>query len=107
MKKLLGAAAAACMLLASPAYAAPQDFTIVNHTGHSVLTLNVSPSASNQWGPDILGVEVLHNGESGHVSFDPDEDHCMYDIRVTYDDGDTGDWRHINLCQTSEIELTA
>ena len=107
MKKLLGAAAAACMLLASPAYAAPQDFTIVNHTGHSVLTLNVSPSASNQWGPDILGVEVLHNGESGHVSFDPDEDHCMYDIRVTYDDGDTGDWRQINLCQTSEIELTA
>jgi hypothetical protein len=109
MNKLLIAAAAMAGAAFAPiaAWAAPQDFTIVNHTGHSVLTLNVSATASNEWGPDILGVEVLHNGESGHVSFDPDEDHCLYDIRVTYDDGDTGDWRRLNLCQLSTIELTA
>ena len=35
-----------------------------------------------------------------------DEDQCHYDIRATYDDGDTGDWRNINLCATTTITLT-
>jgi hypothetical protein len=105
MKKLLVAIAFIFSSMASPAFAAPQDFTIVNNTGHTVLTLNVSPSGEDKWGPDILGTEVLATGASAEVTFDRGIDHCNFDIRVTYDDGDTGDWRNVNLCETTEMEL--
>ena len=106
MRKFLMAAALAVAAVSSAAYAAMQDFTLNNRSGHTVVTLNVSPSSSNDWGPDILGVDVLANGESAEITFDRDEDQCMWDIRATYDDGDVGDWRGINLCETSEINLT-
>lgn len=86
------------------AWFAPQDFTIHNQTGHVVVTLNVSPSSETRWGPDILGREVLGDGESAEITFDR-SDVCLWDIRVTYDDGDTGDWRQINLCETTDITL--
>jgi hypothetical protein len=86
--------------------AANQDFTLVNNTGHTVMTLNVSPSNSNQWGPDILGQNVLPNGESAQVSFERGQDQCEWDIRATYDDGDTTDARGANLCQISTVTLT-
>lgn len=106
MKKLLIALAFIFSSLASPALAAPQDFTIVNDSGHTVMTLNVSPTEEDEWGPDILGTEVLANGERAEVTFDRDADNCHYDLRATYDDGETGDWRNINLCETATITLT-
>lgn len=105
-KAIASAAAFAGVLLsATTALAQEQDFTVINRTGYVVVTMNVSPSDSTQWGPDILGSEVLADGESAEVSFDVAEDDCYWDIRVTYDDGDTGDWRQINLCETSTITL--
>jgi len=106
MKKIFVVIALLFSTLATVAYAAQQDFTITNHTGQTVMTLNVSPTSENSWGPDILGVDVLGNGESAEISFDRDEDDCVWDIRVTYEDGDTGDWRGINLCETTDVELT-
>ncbi|MGZ8282606.1 MAG: hypothetical protein ACXWUN_06590 [Allosphingosinicella sp.] len=92
--------------LATAAYAAQQDFTVVNDTGQTVMTLNVSPSDENAWGPDILGADVLGDGESAEVSFDRDEDRCEWDIRVTYEDGDTGAWGGIDLCETVTVTLS-
>ncbi|MGQ0588918.1 MAG: hypothetical protein ACT4N8_05215 [Sphingosinicella sp.] len=106
MRKLMIAAAVALSMAATAAYAAIQDFTIHNSTGQAIMTLNVSPSDSNDWGPDILGVDVLGAGESAEVSFDPGDDQCEWDIRVTYEDDDTGDWRGIDLCSTTDINLT-
>lgn len=91
---------------ATPA-GAQQDFTIVNNTGQSVMTLNVSPSDSNQWGPDILGQNVLPNGQQGQVQFARGQDQCNWDIRATFEGGQTGDWRGVNLCETTTITLTA
>src|SRR3954463_2612152 len=68
---------------------ARQNFTVVNNTGHVVVTLNVSPSNENSWGPDILGRDVLANGESAAITFERGETQCMWDIKATYDDGDT------------------
>jgi hypothetical protein len=86
---------------------AQQDFTIVNNTGNTVMTLNVSPSNENEWGPDILGQDTLGNGERAQISFARGQDQCNWDIRVTYDDNETGDWRGINLCETATVTLTA
>ena len=84
-----------------------QNFTLVNNTGHVVTTLNVSPSNSNEWGPDILGRDVLANGESAQITFPRGETQCNWDIKATYDDGDTTDQRGVNLCQITSVTLTA
>jgi hypothetical protein len=83
-----------------------QNFTITNQTGHTVMTLNVSPSNEDNWGPDILGSNVLSNGESASVTFPRAETQCQWDIRATYDDGDTTDVRGVNLCQVTTVNLT-
>ena len=105
MKKLAIAVLMA-FTTATAAFAAQQDFTIVNNTGQAIITLNVSPADSNQWGPDILGADVLAADEQAEISFSNEEEQCSWDIRVTYEDGDTGDWRGIDLCETVTVELS-
>jgi hypothetical protein len=91
---------------AAPA-AGQQNFNLVNNTGHTVVTLNVSASNENSWGPDILGRDTLANGETAQITFPHGETQCNFDIRATYDDNDTTDARGINLCQTATVTLTA
>ena len=106
MRKIIAAGvAAASLLTATLAWAAPQDFDIHNKTGQAIITLQVAPSGEEEWGEDILGVDVLADDESAEVTFDRDAEACLFDIRVTYQDGDEGDWRQINLCETTDIVL--
>lgn len=84
---------------------ARQNFSVVNTTGHVVVTLNVSPTSENEWGPDILGSNVLQPGQTASVVFDRAEQQCNYDIRATYDDQDTSDLRNVNLCQVGTVNL--
>jgi hypothetical protein len=107
MRKFLIAGALLASAMSTAAFAAQQDFTITNHTGHTIVTLNVSPNNDSQWGPDILGRDVLNNGEQTEVSFDRNENQCSWDIKVTYDDGTDNDLRAVNLCETTEVEFTA
>jgi hypothetical protein len=86
---------------------ARQNFSILNSTGHTVMTVNVSPTSETSWGPDILGSQVLQNGQTLEVSFDRATAECNFDIRATYDDGDTTDMRNVNLCQTATVNLVA
>lgn len=107
MKKLWMVGALLAAATATAAWAAAQDFTLHNSSGHVIVTLNVSPSDSNQWGPDILGRDVLGDGESAEISFDRNEDQCEWDIRATFDDGAVNDERGINLCETTDVTFTA
>ena len=70
------------------------------------MTLNVSPNDSNQWGPDILGAETIADGASGQVQFVRGQEQCLWDLRATFDDGQTGDWRGVNLCEAATVTLT-
>jgi hypothetical protein len=106
MRKFLFLGALLASTISTAAFAAQQDFTITNHTGHTIVTLNVSPNNDNNWGPDILGRDVLNNGEQAEVSFDRDEAQCSWDIQVTYDDGTNNDLRGVDLCETTEVEFT-
>ncbi|HWT12015.1 MAG TPA: hypothetical protein VN231_04620 [Allosphingosinicella sp.] len=91
---------------AAAAAGSQQDFTIVNNTGRTLMTLNVSPNDENEWGPDILGADTLANGGSGQVTFARGNDQCLWDLRATFDDGQSGDWRGVNLCETTTVTLT-
>lgn len=86
---------------------ARQSFTVVNQTGHVIVTLNVSPQDSNRWGPDLLGSEVLANGESASVTLDNTEAECVWDIRIGYDDQTQNDERGVNLCEIDTVTFAA
>ena len=106
MRKFLIAGALLASAMATAAFAARQDFTITNHTGHTIMTLNVSPHSDTRWGPDILGRDTLANGESAQITFPHGETQCNFDIKATYDDGDTTDMRNVNLCTVATVTLT-
>lgn len=82
-----------------------QDFTLTNQTGYPIVQLNISPQNQIQWGPDVLGSGWLANGESAQVSFDGGNV-CVWDFRVTYEDGDVSEWRGVNLCENRQVTLT-
>lgn len=86
--------------------AARQNFTVVNTTGQTVLTLHVSSVNDQNWGPDILGTSVIASGATAQVTFERDQSECMWDIRAVYVDGDTSELRGINLCEVGTVTLT-
>ena len=97
------AAMIGALVTSSAAFAGLQDFTAVNRTGHTIMTMNVSASSDTEWGPDLLGSDVLPNGRSADVTFDRTDGECLWDIRVTYDDGDSNDLRQVNLCRVATV----
>ena len=106
MKKLGLAAIAAFAFLSGPAAAAAQqDFTILNNTGYVIERVYVSASKTDEWEEDVLGEDVLEDGNRVKIRFDKDEESCLFDIRVAYTDGETADWHGINLCEVSVVGL--
>ena len=103
-----GNAAAGNSAAAAPAGGdqAQQNFTVVNNTGHTVVTLKVSPTNDNNWGPDILGRATLGNGETAQITFPRNTTQCAWDIQATYDDGTNTDMRGVNLCTVATVTQT-
>ena len=87
----------------SAAAQAEAGFTFVNQSGVTVITLQMSPTGESSWGPDILGRDVLANGESAPIVFDRDENRCYWDIRSTAEGNVELDMRNVNLCETSSV----
>lgn len=85
--------------------AGKQDFDLVNATGYTILEVYVAPSASNNWEEDVLGRDILNDGETVTINFAPNQKACMYDILVVWEDGDQASWDSFNLCTASEITL--
>lgn len=108
MKTLIAkstAAVAALFLFHGVAQAGSQDFTIVNKTGYALKHIHVSETNNNSWDEDILGRDILNDGEYFEVQFGKAEKTCKWDMKVTYDDDSTAVWEGLNLCQISKLTL--
>jgi hypothetical protein len=105
--KLVIALSALSLLLALhlPVYTADQDFTLVNATGVTIDEVYVSPVAAKDWQEDVLGEDVLEDGEEVEISFSRDEDVCAWDIMIKDTDGNEIYWKKIDLCEHSRITL--
>ena len=106
MKTLLTAALLLSSTFAAPAWAGTQDFTILNNTGYPIAQVYVSASSKDQWEEDVLGRDVLPEGERTKIRFDSDEDACLWDLKVVYTDDESAEWQGINLCKVSVIALS-
>jgi hypothetical protein len=104
MKKFVIAALLA--LGSAPASAGTQDFTILNNTGYPIERLYVSASAKEEWEEDVLGEDVLPEGERTRIRFANDEEACLWDLKVVYSDEESAEWQGINLCEVAVVSLS-
>ncbi len=92
--------------LAGPAQAGDQDFLLVNQTGRVIDQLYVVPNHARTWEEDILGRDVLVNGESTSIRFSHGEQDCIWDLMVVDKQGEELWWEDINLCKYQRVVLT-
>lgn len=100
MRALIIALAMLAGIAAGPAQA-QNRFWLVNNTGDTIQTANVSASRLSNWGPDILGNGVLPSGNRVYVT--PNFGDCVLDVRVTYANGREETRMGLNACSISTI----
>ena len=105
MKTLVAGLAALLVLAAAPAVAGDQDFTLANGTGYTIEQVYVAASRSDNWEEDVMGLDVLANGEEVDILFDAAEGECNFDLKVVYDDGEEATWSRLNLCAISTVSI--
>lgn len=81
------------------------DFVIVNHTGQTIVELNISPRGEESWTGNLLHYPEVPADERAAASFSRDVELCRWDVRVTYQGGHRQSWPAINLCDTVRVEL--
>ncbi len=93
------------LLSCSVAFAGAQDFTLVNNTGQPISELYVSPASSNDWQEDVLGVDVLGDGENLHITFNNGDRATHWDLKAVLANGASLVYSDFNLKQISIITL--
>ncbi len=82
MRAMLPAVVLAAMLAAGCVIVSEDDssrVTVANESSYTLVEINLTPSYSNTWGPDLLGSDVLYPGESLTIDF---VDCGVYDMRI-------------------------
>jgi len=109
IKLAILASALAAVAFSSTAAAAPQnrrlDFKLINKSTYTVVELYVSPTTEDEWGDDILGRDVLEDGESADITFSRNATACSWDLKIVDDEEDEVTWTKLNLCEANEITL--
>lgn len=108
MKKwfAIGMTALAIAATSNISMAGDQDFTLVNKTGYELDQVYVSPASTKDWHDDVLGQDVLEDGQNVKIKFSPDNTICKYDLKVVYTiDKSEVQWGNIDLCKEEKITI--
>jgi len=92
-------------LLALPARAGMQDFTVVNQGSAAIWYIFVSPNYSDSWEEDVLGNEVLMPGFELPIAMNGYGSHCLFDIRIEDADGYAEEFFDVDLCSVSHVHF--
>lgn len=90
-----------------PALAGKQDFQLFNRTGVDIYALYIAPSGTEDWGENVLDVDVLLDGGDIGIEFDRSETAELWDVRIEDSEGEALEWDEINLLEASELILEA
>jgi len=93
------------VVLTGTAFAGRQDFTLVNQTGRDIVNLYITPSNTFYWDNDILGLDILPNGDYAHIRFSRKETDRYWDMKAEFSDGNDWIWEDIDLFSISRITL--
>lgn len=103
MKKLI-LVAVLFLFVGINSFAQEQNFTLVNGCDFVISYVYISPAASDEWGDDVLTVDVLGSGDECDVYFEG-QDECLWDIKAVADDGSSAVWSGVDLCEYYVITL--
>ena len=107
MNKTFGAAAfLAAALAASTASANDHRVEIINNTGMAMKHFYASVTSTSAWEEDILGKEVLEDGESVEVDINDGSDKCLYDFKAVFENGASLERAGIDVCKTESFTYT-
>jgi len=81
------------------------DFTLVNKTGVDIIKVFISPSEEDDWGEDVLDVDVLEDAESVELEFDEEEVAELWDLKVEDEDGTAIIWEGLDLTEIMSCTL--
>lgn len=104
----MGLVGAVLVGLAAPVPAWAQMYekiTVVNSTGYTIAEVYIAPAVSDSWEEDVLGLDVLVDGEEVEIDFRRSENTCNWHLMVVYDDGTEAEWDGLNFCQDWHYEL--
>ena len=94
---------------AAPTQADQRDFTLINSSSMTITDVYVTQTSVDDWGDDILGVDVLLSGESVDILFSRFDDEaglCLYDIKVIGKDGEEGVLYGVDLCAVTTVTFS-
>jgi hypothetical protein len=103
MKSLKVLAGLVFALLSFKALAADYYVEITNNTGYTIFYVYVSPDNSDDWEEDVLGKEVLMDGDSRRINLSGYKS-PVFDIRLVDEDGDSYTYWDVDV---SERDITA
>ena len=82
-----------------------QDFVLHNETGVEIHELYLSPTTTDDWEEDVLGVDTLPAGERVKVTFEDREHRAKWDLKVVDSKGNSIEWESLNLIEISDVSL--
>lgn len=80
--------------------------TIKNRTGWTMLRFYASDSRKDDWEEDILGSDVLEDGQNVRINIDDGSGACVYDFKAEFTNGQELTRSRINVCQISDYTYT-
>ena len=84
------------LLLSGTALAQNYYVNITNHTGYTIMYMYVSPGDAKSWEEDVLGQNVLHNGDTQRVNL-YNYRSPVFDIHLVDEDGDSYTFWNIDV----------
>jgi hypothetical protein len=81
------------------------DFTLVNQTGVDIYMVFISPSEEDDWGEDVLKIDVLEDGVSVELKFDEEQEAELWDLKVEDEDGNAIVWKGLDLTEITSCTL--
>lgn len=102
MRALAGLVLGALLLASSCIIVADDDSTVTvsNESSYTIIEINLTPSYSDTWGPDLLGPDVLYPGESLTIDY---VDCGAYDMRIVDHTGVECTFWDYDLCWDNDL----
>ncbi len=105
-KSLLFATLVASAALVMPAAAADHRVDIINKTGMSLKHFYASVTSTDSWEEDILGRDVLDDGETFEADINDGSGKCKYDFKAVFENGQSLVQKNIDVCTVTTYTYT-
>lgn len=105
----LTAALATAGALPSPAHAQERWLDVTNNSNTTIMEFRASRSDNSDWGPDLLGANVIAPGQTRRLEPARREQRrggCEYDVKVVFSGGRNWEQRRIDICSATDVVCT-